>query len=472
MATDFKLPDLGEGIHEAEIIKVLVKEGQAVKEDQPILEVETDKAMVEIPSPVAGNIDKIHVQEGQVVSVGSVMITFGTASGGASAGPATNMRETGTADMESAGKASASKTSSGHGSSHAAASTASGKAQAGSGNGRVSEAASSGSVPAYAGAIAEGPIPATPATRRLARELGIDIRLVHGSGPAGRVLKEDVQTFLSGGGVAGKVGSNGGAGRQASYEPAGSFEPMSASPAELPDFSKYGPIERIPIRSIRRKIAINMMQSWTHIPHVTHFDEIDVTDIETSMRKLERHVEERGGRLTLTVMMLKAVVAGLRKYPQFNASLDEKANEIIHKQYYNIGIAVATEKGLIVPVIKDVDKKNLVELSIELKDIAEKTRAGRVEIDRLQGGTFTITNIGAIGGTGMVPMVNYPEAAILGMARSAEKPCVRDGNIVIRKMMNVALSFDHRITDGAESAYFVRHIKNCLEEPLTFLLED
>lgn len=246
---------------------------------------------------------------------------------------------------------------------------------------------------------------------------------------------------------------------------------MSLTPFEMPDFSKYGPVERVPLRSLRRKIANNMALSWQHVPHVTSFDEIDITDIEMYRQKHEKSVSERGGKLTLTVLALKAIVAGLKLYPQFNSSLDEATGEIVYKYYYNIGIAVATDRGLIVPVIKDVDKKSILELSIELAEIAQKTREGKIEVDRLQGGTFTVTNIGAIGGTGMVPMVNYPECAILGMARAAEKPAVRNGEIVIRTLMNVALSFDHRIADGAEAAYFVRHISECLSDPFKLLME-
>jgi pyruvate dehydrogenase E2 component (dihydrolipoamide acetyltransferase) len=246
---------------------------------------------------------------------------------------------------------------------------------------------------------------------------------------------------------------------------------MTAQPFELPDFAKFGATERIPLKSLRRKIAMSMTQSWTHIPHVTTFDEADVTELDTLRARYEADVKKKGGKLTLTVLTLKAVVSALKKYPQFNASLDEKTSEIVFKHYYNIGIAVATERGLIVPVIKDVDKKGIVELSAELAEIAEKTRAGKIELERLQGGTFTITNIGAIGGTGAVPMVNFPECAILAMARATLKPVVKDGNIQPGLILPLSMSFDHRIADGAEAAFFVQHIVKMLQEPFTFILE-
>jgi pyruvate dehydrogenase E2 component (dihydrolipoamide acetyltransferase) len=250
--------------------------------------------------------------------------------------------------------------------------------------------------------------------------------------------------------------------------------PMVSQPTELPDFTRFGAVERIPLRSIRRKIAKNMMQSWTHIPHVTHFDEADVTALIKVQEKHDKKFTEMtgGARLTMTVFAVKAVVSALKKYPQFNASLDEATGEIVFKHYYNIGIAVATERGLIVPVIHNADQKSLFEIAQDLQDIAAKTRSGKIELDRLQGGTFTITNIGAIGGTSMVPMINYPEAAILGMARGSERPVVRDGKIEIATILPLALSFDHRLADGAEAAYFVKHVIERMEDLFHYIVEE
>lgn len=447
MSTDFLLPDLGEGIHEAEVLGILVKEGEPVKEDQGIFEVETDKAVVEIPSPVTGVVEKIHVKVGQTVKVGMVMVTFGEAKGSQPA----------KAKQEATASAAAAKTA------EKIAHETPQPVAARSNGGQT---------------MTGRPVPAAPATRRVARELGVDLSQVVGSGPGGRVMREDVVAFKEGGAssrlpAAPKVPDTvsvttmyGGPKKEGE-----TLEPFSTTAVELPDFSKYGPVDRVPLRSIRRKIAQSMATSWAHIPHVTHCDEADITHLNESLKKHEKEIAERGGRLTLTVVAIKAVASALKKYPQFNSSLDERTGEIVFKRYYNIGIAVATERGLIVPVIKNADQKSLPELAIELNDIARKTREGKIELDRLQGGTFTITNIGAIGGTNMVPMVNYPECAILGMARSTQKPVVRDGAVQIRWILPMAMSFDHRLADGAESAYFVRHVINCLEDPLQLLLE-
>ncbi|MFN8552438.1 MAG: dihydrolipoamide acetyltransferase family protein [Candidatus Obscuribacterales bacterium] len=468
MANEFILPDLGEGIHEAEVLAVKVAEGDQVKEDQPILEVETDKAVVEIPCPVNGVIEKIHVKVGEVVKVGMVMVTFG----GAGSSTAAPKKEA----------ASSAEKASGHTQTPAAPQLAT----------AVSTAPSSGNGKATLPSHAFGPVPAAPATRRLARELNLDLRMIKGSGPSGRVTKEDVRAFAAGsleGTISGassqthpiesKIASAPAAVQSLATkygESGGKSAPlasgsMGATPVDMPDFTKFGPVERVPLKGIRRKIAENMMQSWTHIPHVTTMDEADVTALDALRAKYENEVKQHGGRLTLTVFALKAIASGLKKYPQFNASLDEKTGELIFKHYYNIGVAVATERGLIVPVIRNVDQKSIIELSRELAELSEKTKAGKVELERLQGGTFTLTNIGAIGGTNMVPMINHPEAAILGMARAAQKPVVRNGNIEVGLIMPLALSFDHRIADGAEAAFFVQHVVKRLQEPFTFLLE-
>lgn len=475
MSTEFLLPDLGEGIHEAEVLAVMVEEGGSVKEDQPIFEVETDKAVVQIPSPVTGSIEKIHVQTGQVVKVGMVMVTFGTA-GGAAKAPAkeTTKHAAPEREREAAGVGAPSARTMQVGAPPRHPELEPNGQQPGSGSGTR-------------------PVPATPATRRLARELGIDLRLVRGSGPAGRVTKEDVKNHAAGTLEQSIAATPTGPSTQRGATPkvmqtvqslatkygeatqkTEPLEPftMGGGPApELPDFSKHGQIERIPLRSIRRKIAQNMATSWSRIPHVTTFDEADVTELDQFINKHAAEMKAKGARLTLTVFALKAIASGLKKYPQFNSSLDERSGELVFKHYYNIGVAVATEKGLIVPVIKNVDQKSVIDLAIELQEIAEKTRAGRIELDRLQGGTFTLTNIGSIGGTSMSPMINHPEAAILGMARAAQKPVVRDGKIEIGLILPMALSFDHRIADGAEAAYFVQHIVQRMQDPLTFLFE-
>ena len=478
MVFEFKLPDVGEGTHEAEILAIKVREGDMVKEYQPMFDVETDKAVVEITSPFTGVVEKISVKVGDMAKVGTVMITFSESS------------------VESETKSFGRKVSSS--SLPSAASTASSSSSAAPAAPEkipVRDSGHSARAAAPAGKL-EAQVAAAPATRRLARELGVDLQAVIGSGPAGRVTREDIHAFAEGAPGAGRQagqsqavslpGRTGCAGTLTggfetapvhagiAYGSQDNAEPSQALAVrafDLPDFTKFGPVERVSLRSLRKRIAVNMMQSWTHVPHVAHFDQIDITDMDAYRARHEAAVAQKGGKLTLTVLALKALATALKKYPQFNASLDEKASEIIYKRYYNIGVAVATERGLIVPVIRDVDKKSLVDLSIELADIAQKTRDGKIELERLQGGTFTVTNIGAIGGTGMMPLVNYPEVAIFGMARAKMQPVVRDGQIIIRNIMNVTLSFDHRVADGAEAAYFVRHVIECLEDPFKLLLE-
>lgn len=484
MTVEFKLPDLGEGIHEAEIIAVKVEEGQMVKEDQPILEVETDKAVVEIPSPYAGKVAKIHVKAGQQVTVGSVMLSYDLAGKGAKLVDEIDK----TVEMVVPPlpvKATAAPAAKVHPEMVGVA-----------GNGKTATAKSSAPLVER---DRSRPVPATPATRRLARELGVDLYNVGGTGPAGRVLKEDVMAYAAGTleshmqtsvqpakaataaparGPASVNDRFGGdddkAGGKAPGPLKGSFGGGNSEAVEYPDFAKYGPVERLPLKSIRRKIAINMSQAWSHIPHVTTFDEADVTDLSAMIPRFEQEYAKRAGnnkvRPTLTVFALKALASALKLYPQFNSSLDENTGEIVIKHYINIGVAVATDRGLIVPVIRDVDKKSFFEIASELAEIAEKTRAGKVELDRLAGGTFTLTNIGSIGGTNMSPMVNFPEAAILGMARASQKPVVKDNQIVIGTILPVALSFDHRLADGAEAAYFVRHVIELLQDPLKFVL--
>ncbi|MBZ0187787.1 MAG: 2-oxo acid dehydrogenase subunit E2, partial [Candidatus Obscuribacterales bacterium] len=433
MAVEFKLPDLGEGIHEAEIISLRVKSGDYVKEDDILMEVETDKAMVEIPSPYEGIVEKVHIEAGQTVTVGSVLFTFESKDKKSTAGKSHSEKAVVSQAETTATKPAAIATTE-------TAPAKTGKATKSNGNGQ---------------AIAHDrsrPVPAAPSVRRLARELNIDLHNVRGSGAAGRVMKEDVRAFATGAlesSMSAPAGEVPAGSISAAYQQAEQISlrdkyggdittgnaptPLTSQAPELPDFSKYGQIERVPLRSIRRKIANNMMQSWTRIPHVTHFDEADVTTLTHLLAEHEERFrsEHEGARLTLTSLAIKAVVSALKKYPQFNSSLDEAKGEIVFKKYHNIGIAVATERGLIVPVIHNAGEKSLVAIARELKDIADKTRAGKIELDKLQGGTFTITNIGAIGGTGTVPMINYPEAAILGMARASEKPVVVDGDIDI-----------------------------------------
>ncbi|MDP6041049.1 MAG: 2-oxo acid dehydrogenase subunit E2, partial [Candidatus Latescibacteria bacterium] len=295
------------------------------------------------------------------------------------------------------------------------------------------------------------PIPAAPATRRLARELGVDLTQVAGSGAGGRIVQDDVKTAVRN--------------RQA-----GGFASSPIASAELPDFSKWGNIERQPLSKIRQVIASNMSQAWHQVPHVTQFDRADVTDLEAFRQRNKTTAEALGARLTPTVLVLKAIITALKAFPQVNASLDAAANELILKSYYNLGIAVDTERGLLVPVIKDVDRKDIFELATELGDIGERARTNKIGLDELQGGTFTVTNLGSLGVGEFTPIVNHPEVAILGLGRSREEAAVRNGRIEPRLIMPLAFSYDHRVIDGADGARFVRKIVDSLENPELMLM--
>jgi pyruvate dehydrogenase E2 component (dihydrolipoamide acetyltransferase) len=426
MPRTFVLPDLGEGLVEAEIRNVLVKEGDVVKEDSPLLEVETDKAQVEIPSPFAGRVEKIHVEPGQTVKVGQPLVSFGDA--------------TGTSAATRPAPAAATR----------------------------APAPTPAKTKAPAPLPADGsPVPATPSTRRLARELGVDLRAVRGSGPGGRVTDDDVR------GATGKpAATQPQVARVAA--PAGPAKPLAAvglEPPPLPKFEQWGPVERQPLSHLRRTIAERMSLSAALIPHVTHFDKADITDLNTIVTRSFETAKQRGIMLTLTSFLLKAAALALQEYPQFNASLDAGAGELILKRYCHLGIAVATERGLIVPVIRDVDKKPVMDLARELATLAARVREGKATLDDLRGGTFTVTNIGALGGTGAIPIINYPEVAILGVARGREEPVVRGGQIVPRTMLPITLTFDHRVADGADGARFAQAIIRRLEAPETLFVE-
>jgi pyruvate dehydrogenase E2 component (dihydrolipoyllysine-residue acetyltransferase) len=426
MPRQFTLPDLGEGLTEAEIVAVLVREGEVVGEDAPLLEVETDKAQVEIPSPIGGRVEKIHVAPGQTVKVGAVLVTFAD-NGGPAAAPAAAARPA------------------------------------------PAPPGSTGPPPARGSAPGAGPVAATPATRRLARELGVDLRAVRGSGPGGRVLDTDVR------GAAGARPAP--AASEARPQPAAATrEPATGGPAKplaglglepppLPRFEQWGPVERQPLSHLRRTIAERMTLSATLIPHVTHFDRADITELDAIITRNFEPARARGVTLTLTAFLLKAAALALRAHPEFNASLDPAAGELILKRYYHLGIAVATPRGLIVPVLRDVDGKPVLEIGRELGALAQRVRDGRAALDDLRGGTFTITNVGALGGTAAIPIINYPEVAILGVARARQEPVVREGQIVPRLMLPITLTFDHRVADGADGARFATAIVSLLEAP-------
>jgi pyruvate dehydrogenase E2 component (dihydrolipoamide acetyltransferase) len=421
---------------EAEIVAVLVREGDVIREDAPLLEVETDKAQVEIPSPMGGRVEKIHVEPGQTVKVGAPLVTFGDGA------------------VEPAATAAPSRST-------AAAPAAAAPTRA---------PAAPPPAAAAPAARAEGPAAATPATRRLARELSVDLKAVRGTGPGGRVLDEDVRAAASGPRGAAAPATT--AARAAT--PAGPARPLAAVGAEappLPRFEQWGPVERAPLSHLRRTIAERMTLSATLIPHVTHFDRADITDLDAIITRNLEAARARGVTLTLTSFLLKAAALALLRHPTFNASLDPGAGEMVLKRYYNLGVAVATERGLIVPVLREIDRKPVLEIARELAALAQRVRDGKATLDDLRGGTFTITNIGALGGTAAIPIINYPEVAILAVARARQEAVVRQGQIVPRLMLPLTLTFDHRIADGADGARFASEIVQLLEAPERLLWE-
>ncbi|GAB6876731.1 dihydrolipoamide acetyltransferase family protein [Thermaerobacter litoralis] len=517
MAYEFRLPDVGEGIHEGEIVRWLVKPGDRVQEDQPLVEVQTDKATVEIPSPVAGVVAELRAAEGDVVQVGSVIVVIDTA-----------------ARAEEPAAAGAPVAAAGAAPGGAAAVTGPavpGGAEAGP---AAAPAPSPAAAPAAGGVDAAGRrVLATPATRRLARELGVDLRLVPGTGPAGRVTADDVRAFAArqaaggAGPVAAPVGGpvpaaapgDARPGVPAAAAPAGSsaagtpvaapaapVQPLSpavagpagpgaptapGAPAALPSPAAPavagapaapaaaaapavppGGEQRIPLRGLRKRIAEKMVQSKYTAPHVTHVEEVDVTELIELRRKALPLAEQRGIKLTYLPFIAKAVVAALQQHPVFNASLDDERQEIVLKGYYHIGVATATEEGLIVPVVRDVDRKSIFQIAREIAALTEAARTRRIALDDVRGSTFTITNVGALGGgVWSTPVINYPEVAILGVHKFRETPVVRDGQIVVRTITYLALSFDHRVADGADAVRFVNQIKAYLEQPSLLFLE-
>lgn len=445
---EFKLPDLGEGVHEGQIVNVLIQPGQMIQEFQPMLEVETDKAAVEIPSPRAGRVARVNAAPGQKVRVGEVLVVIEE-----SGGPAAPAARSAAPAAPAAAPAIAPA--------HVPAAAVSAGA-------RASVAAPP---PVAGGGIAarvhrDGPAPAAPVVRKLARELGIDINAVPGSGSNGRILREDVERFAlqqRGGGAparapaAGAAASGGG---------------MVIAAEALPDFSQYGPVRRVAAPQIRKTIARQMSRAWLNVPRVTHGDEADITELERNRKQLNEALRDGQPKMTVTAIVMKAVAQALRTYPQLNCSWDATTEEIVFKDYIHIGVAVDTPRGLVVPVVRDVDKKPLPQIAAELNAVAERTRTGKFEIADLRGATFTITNVGALGGTFSTAMVNYPEVAILALARSVWAPRVLmpDKQIVPRLILPVSLSFDHRVIDGADSARFTRDVVGALENPLRLIM--
>ncbi len=390
---EFKFPDVGEGITEGEVVKWHVKPGDQIKENEVLAEVETDKAVVEIPSPKTGKIIKLHAKEGGIIKVGETLVT-----------------------IEIKGELKEERKSV-------------------SVMGEMHEAGAV--LPAPKEEVVQkviGKVLATPAIRALAKQRNIDLSKVTGTGPNGRILKEDLERPITVVKVTKK-------------------------------YDLYGYVDRIPLKGIRKTIADKMVLSATKIPHVTHMDKADVTDLWNLREKEKIAAKKKGVHLTFMPYIIKAVIAALKEHPTLNAELDESTNDIIVKKYYNLGIAVDTENGLMVPVVKGADKKNMLEIAKETFNLAELARTRKIDLADLQGSTFTITNVGSLGGVYATPIINYPESAILALGKITDKPVVINGKIEIRKCLPLSLAFDHRILDGAEAARFVNKLIEILENP-------
>lgn len=435
---EFKIPILGENISSAQITKVLVKPGDKLEIDQIVLEIETDKATVEVPSEVGGTVKEVKVKDGDKVDVGSTAIIIETAD--VIKSEPQKAEEKSSAAIENRQPTTENR-------------------QQPKPHTHMPQTIS---VPKN---IVQTVVPAAPSVRRFAREIGVDIHQVRGSGTAGRISIEDVKAYAKalnqqlqkGGVAAGGIGI--------AHEP-------------LPDFSKWGEIERQPMNNIRRKTAEHLSYAWATVPHVTQFDKADITELEKLRKQFGKQVEAAGGKLTVTGILAKVIASAMKVFPQFNSSVDMEKSEVVYKKYINIGIAVDTEKGLLVPVIKDVDKKNITQISVNLADISKKARDKKLTIEEMQGGCFTISNLGGIGGTYFTPIVNSPEVAILGVSKSAFEPVYFEsdsaspaGGFKPRLMMPLSLSYDHRIIDGADAIRFLRWIVNALENPFLLSLE-
>jgi pyruvate dehydrogenase E2 component (dihydrolipoamide acetyltransferase) len=479
--TEFKVPELGENVAGGDVMRVLVNVGDTIARDQPVLELETDKATIEVPSSVAGVVKDIRVKSGDKVKVGAVVLTVedGAAPAAAAAGGAeTAPAKTDAAKTEAAAPdapdapgeaAPAPEQAPAAPAAEAAASPESrvpgpvDKAEAKPADLKIiampSRVAQDASPAAPQPARAEPArdraqvAPASPAVRRLAREIGVVVDEIQGTGPGGRISQDDVKEharrILSS--VGGAV--SGGAAR--------------ASRA-LPDFQKWGEVERQAVSNIRRVTAEHLSYAWNTIPHVTQFDKADVTELEDLRRKYKEQVAKTGGNLTVTAMLVRIVATAMKKFPQFNSSIDTERGELVLKKYVNVGVAVDTDRGLLVPVIRHADQKNIAQLSIEINQLAAKARDKKLSLEEMSGGGMSISNLGGIGGTYFTPIVNWPEVAILGVSRTQTEPAWRNDAFVPRQMLPLSLSYDHRVIDGADAMRFLRWVVEAVEQP--FLL--
>jgi len=438
MSIEFKLPEVSEGVESADVAEILVSEGDVITANQIVAEVETEKALAEIECPYAGRVTKVHVSPGDTIPIGATILTI---------------------DADAPAEAPAEKTPD---TAPAATKTEAAPEKTPAAK-QEKEPAKPVEAPA---AVASAPVastpqsnedrppaPAGPATRRMARDLGVDLYDVKGSGPGGRITQEDVQNYV----------------KQKLTAPATSGGPVAAPP--LPDFSEFGPIRRERLNKIGKMAAEHLTRSWNVIPHVTQQDLADITDIELARKQFLQGTGKNGPKVTMTAIAVKAAVTALKAFPKFNSSLDPETMEIVYKDYFHVGIAVDTENGLVVPVVRDADQKSLLEIASEVVELAVAARDRKLSMENMKGGTFTITNLGGIGGTGFTPIVSYPEVAILGMSRGQKELKLIDGELEERLMLPLSLSYDHRVVNGADAARFIVKLSALLSDPFTLLSE-
>ena len=458
--TEFKVPELGENVASGDVAKVLVSVGDTVKKEQPVIELETDKATIEVPSSVAGVVKEIKVKKGDKVQVGAVIFTVddgaapGNGASGNGAGKAAAKAEPAKAEPPQEARPEPKPEP---------------KAEAKPEPQKVvsmpqrQQPVEAPPVPAPPPAAASAPssaVPAaaSPAVRRLAREIGVDINAVAGTGPGGRISQEDVKEHARR--ILSSVGSAG--------APAAGGAMAARASRPMPDLAKWGEVQREAWSNIRRVTSEHLSYSWNTVPHVTQFDKADVTALEELRKKYKDQVVKAGGNLTVTAMLVKILATALQKFPQFNASIDPDRGEIVYKKYVSVGVAVDTDRGLLVPVIRDANHKNITQIAVDLQQLAGKARDRKLTVDEMSGGSMSLSNLGGIGGTYFTPIVNWPEVAILGVSRGGTEPVWKDGQFVPRQMLPLSLSYDHRLIDGADAIRFLRWVVEAIEQP--FLL--
>lgn len=445
---DFKLPELGENIEEADVLKVLVSEGDTIEAGAPLIEIETEKATLEVPAETGGTVSKIHVHEGETIKVGQLIATIdsGAAPVATKAAPQPAAEPAPAAEPPSSAPEPPAQP-------EPVATAAAPAAPPGAPTLRPAAAVPTPPPP-------QGAVFAAPSVRKFAREIGVDLAKVSGSGPGGRITEDDVK---------------GAARTRPPSIPAHALDGArpAAAARSLPDFSQWGPISREPLSRLRRTVARNMTQSWTEIPHVHLQHHADITSMEEMRRQYKDRARKAGGNLTISVMMVKIVASALRAFPRVNSSFDMETQELVLKDYVHIGVAVDTERGLVVPKIENVDGKNIIELSVELNGIAERARAGQLTIDEMQGSTFTVTNLGSLGTGFFNPIINWPEVAVLGLGRAEQRATWDEehGQWAPRLIMPLTLGHDHRVLDGADGARFMSWIVEAIRNPLLMALE-